>query len=265
MVNIQKPPQGIDPATYNYLYQLSELLSLYLDNGTNGTAQTPATTSGSQVQQQQKDQAKLDAEYDAIKSLIIKTADQVTVTRTSSQFSDLNRAIGNLTNNVEDLLWFSSKDYVAVSDFGSYLERTNAEITLDSEAMTQRYGFVSELSHKLNDLGLSFDRYKTETDAYIRTGIVYYENDGAVPIYGVAVGQNLITEVTDDGETVIKQENFRATYTAKKLSFWQDDTEVAYVSNNMLYIPNAIIEGKLTIGDWEVTTDAGLKFKWVGG
>jgi hypothetical protein len=166
---------------------------------------------------------------------------------------------------VDDLLWFSSKEYVAVSDFGSYLERTNAEITLDSEAMTQRYGFVSELSHKLADLGLTFERYKTETDAYIRTGIVYYENGGATPIYGVAVGQNLITKITNDGQTEIEQKNFRATYTASKLSFWQDDTEVAYVSNNMLYIPNATIVDKLNVGDWEVTTGDGLKFKWMGG
>lgn len=265
MVNIQKPPQGIDPATYNYLYQLSELLSLYLDNGTGGTAQTPATTSGSQAQQQQKDQATLDAEYDAIKSLIIKTADQVTITKTSSKFNSLNKAIGALNEQVEGLVGFASKEYVAVSDFGSYLEKTNAEIVFDSEAMTQYYGFVSELSHKLTDLNLSFENYKSETDAYIKTGIVYYENGGAVPIYGVAVGQNLITYVTDDDETVIDQKNFRATYTASKLSFWQDDTEVAYVSNNMLYIPNATIVDKLNVGDWEVTTGDGLKFKWVGG
>ena len=28
MVEIQKPPQNIDPALYNYLYQLAEVLSL---------------------------------------------------------------------------------------------------------------------------------------------------------------------------------------------------------------------------------------------
>ena len=39
-----------------------------------------------------------------------------------------------------------------------------------------------------------------------------------------------------DGETVVDQNNFRATFTAQRLSFWQDANEVAYVSNNRLYI-----------------------------
>lgn len=266
MVNIQKPPSGIDPKTYDYLYQLSELLSLYLGNGSSGSVQTPAITSGSQVQQQQKDQATLDAEYDAIKSLIIKTADQVTVTRTSSQFSDLNKAINELTGNVSNLLAFDSSKYVAKSEFGTYLEETNAQIALDPTALTQYYSFVSDLTvnvNELNGLVASFDNYKVETEGYIRSGIVRYE--GAVPVYGIAIGQDLVTSVTDDGETRIEEKNFRAIYTSSRLGFWQGETEVAYVSNEQLFIPNAIIEDMLTIGKWEVTTENGLKFKWVGG
>lgn len=263
MVNIQKPPSGIDPKTYDYLYQLSELLSLYLGNGSSGSAQTPAITSENQVKQQQKDQATLDAEYDAIKSLIIKTADQVTVTRTAGQFNSLNDALNVLNGQVEGLLAFDSSKYVAVSDFGSYLQETNAAIALDPDALNQYYGFVSDLTANLNKLNASFENYRVETEGYIRTGIVYY--DGAVPVYGVAVGQDLTTAITADGETEIKQKNFRATYTASKLSFWQDTIEVAYVSNNMLYIPNATVLNSLSVGNWEVTTTDGLKFKWVGG
>ena len=68
-----------------------------------------------------------------------------------------------------------------------------------------------------------------------------------------------------DGETVVEQKNFRATYTAAKLSFWQDATEVAYVSNNRLYISNITVLEGLTLGRWEISTDNGLAFKWIGG
>ena len=73
--------------------------------------------------------------------------------------------------------------------------------------------------------------------------------DGAVPQYGVAVGQNLICREVD-GETVVEQNDFRATFTASKLSFWQDTSEVAYVSNNRLYITNITVLEGMSIGEW---------------
>ena len=55
-------------------------------------------------------------------------------------------------------------------------------------------------------------------------------------------------------------------FTATRLSFWQDATEVAYVSNNRLYITNITVLGGIAIGDWSVeAAESGLLFRWIGG
>ena len=91
---------------------------------------------------------------------------------------------------------------------------------------------------------------------------MYY--DGAAPVYGVAVGQDLTCREVD-GEKVVEQNNFRAVFTATRLSFWQDATEVAYVSNNRLYITNITVLDSIGIGSWRMDSGSGLTFKWIGG
>ncbi|MEA5144331.1 MAG: hypothetical protein VB023_12280 [Oscillibacter sp.] len=54
-------------------------------------------------------------------------------------------------------------------------------------------------------------------------------------------------------------------FTARKLSFYQDDVEVAYLSNNRLYITDAQITGRVFLGgDWQVERSNGLTLKWIG-
>lgn len=54
-------------------------------------------------------------------------------------------------------------------------------------------------------------------------------------------------------------------FTAQKLSFWQDSTEIAYVSNNRLYITNITVLDSITVGPWRMDSGSGLTFKWIGG
>lgn len=251
MVNIEKPPAGLDPVLYNYLYQLAEYLSLQSWGG-GGTVQTGNVTAPA-GEKSKSELERLGDQYDAIKSLIIKTADTI---RVKESIEGLLASVGELNSKL-------SKEYVAVSQFGTYLENLNAEISLDPAAITQYYKFFSELKANVDAISADFANYRVETEGYIRTGIVDYDPLG-VPIFGVAVGQNLST-VEVDGETVVEKKNFRATYTASKLSFWQDAVEVAYVSNNQLYIANIIALGKVTIGKWDIDTSNGLAFKWIGG
>lgn len=247
MVNIEKPPANMDKVVYDYLYQLAEYLSLQ----TWAKEEAPQTEEA--VVRKSEEEAALGSQYDAIRSLIIKTADT----------SRVKESIDGLLKSVESLNSRLGKEYVAISDFGVYLERLNAQISIDPEAIEQYYKFFSELKANVDAISADFSNYKVETEGYIRTGIVDYTDSG-VPVFGVAVGQNLTT-VEVDGETVVEQKNFRATYTASKLSFWQDAVEVAYVSNNKLYISNITALGKVTIGKWDIDPAAGLAFKWIGG
>ena len=251
MVNIEKPPAGLEPTLYNYLYQLAEYLSLQSWGG-GGTVQT-GNVSAPAGEKSKSELEQLGDQYDAIKSLIIKTADTI---RVKESIEGLLASVGELNSKL-------SREYVAISEFGTYLEQINAQISVSPEAIQQYYKFISELKTNVDKLSASFEEYRVETEGYIKTGIVDYDNMG-VPIFGVAVGQNL-SAVEVDGETVVEKKNFRATYTASKLSFWQDAVEVAYVSNNKLYITNITALGKVTIGKWDIDPSNGLAFKWIGG
>lgn len=171
--------------------------------------------------------------------------------------------------------------YLATSDFGTYVEQTANQITATADSVTQQYSFISELDATVNSLAndvtdsvnsmqvtiddvvRQFTTFKNETSAYIKSGIVDY--DGANPVYGIAVGQELVTSI-QGGETVVEKQKFRSIFTAKKLGFWQDDTEVAYLENNKLYIPQVQILGTLIHGAYRITADEvlGYTIKWIG-
>lgn len=229
-------------AQYAYLFQMAQQLNLALDGLAGGGVPSAAGGAGS-GSAASGDQPEREQQYRTLKSLILRTARQIR--------SEMDKVRLELQG-----------EYVAVSDFGTYLEQLNSTIEADAAAITQYYKFFSDLQGNVEKISAAFERYRVDTEGYIRTGIVYY--DGAVPVYGVAVGQDLIT-VEVDGEQVVQQKNFRATYTAGKLSFWQDAVEVAYVSNNRLYISNITVLQAVTLGRWEIGGTDGLSFKWIGG
>lgn len=231
---------------YAYLFQMAQQLNLaleQLEQAESGTVRAAGAASGGGAAGGTK-LAAADRQYQKLRSMIVKTADQVRHTR-------------------EELTARLQEEYVAVSDFGSYVASLSAYLEANPEAVTQYYSFFSDLKADVEAVDAAFRHYKVDTEGYIRTGIVSY--DGAVPVYGVAVGQDLVCREVD-GEQVVEQNNFRAVFTATRLSFWQDATEVVYVSNNRLYITNITVLGGIAIGDWSVeAAESGLAFRWIGG
>ncbi len=225
---------------YAYLFQLAQQLNLALDQTEQTAVRQAERTAAAAVRQEEAEG------YERLKSLVIKTADTVT------------RQMDRLRTEL-------AGEYMAVSDFGAYVERLNAVIEADPTALTQYYRYFSELRADVDAVSAGFTAWRTATEGTIRTGIVDYK-DG-VPVYGLAVGQKLETSVDSlTGETVIEKKNFRAIYAANRLSFWEDGVEVAYVSNNQLYITNVVALSSLTVGQWSVTGSAGdLVFQWIGG
>ena len=222
---------------YSYLFQMAQQLNLTLE------AAESSRTAAVQAAGKSRAAQGTEQEYQNLKSLIIKTAD--TVQRRMDQLS----------------AWLEG-EYVASSEFGSYVEKLSAYIEAHPDALTQYYSFCSDLQGDVDAVDAAFGSYKAGTEGYIRTGVVYYE--GALPVYGVAVGQNLTTTLVDGVETVA-QNDFRATFTAKRLSFWQDSTEVAYVSDNRLYIRDITVLDSVTLGGWKLASENGLAFQWIGG
>ena len=230
---------------YSYLLQMSQQLNLTLGQleelgGSAGTASArrqAARYSGTEETKAAQEQ------YETLRSMIVKTAEQV------------KKTTEELTAKLEE-------EYVASSDFGGYVAKLSAYLEANPEAVTQYYSFFSDLQANVEAVDAAFAHYKVDTEGYIRTGIVYYDSE--VPIYGVAVGQGLTAKEVD-GQRVVEQNNFRAVFTATRLSFWQDATEVAYVSNNRLYITSITVLDSISIGSWRMESGSGLIFKWIGG
>ena len=247
MTTISMPPYPTGTASqiaarqYSYLFQMAQQLNLALEalesgaatQGQGGVQQSPAGNAVAALQQQ----------YENLRSQIVKTAEQVEKT-------------------TEALTAQLKEEYVAQSEFGTYVQRLSAYLEANPEALTQYYGFCGDLQANVAAVDAAFTHYRLDTQGYIRTGIVSY--DGDTPVYGVAVGQNLTTREVD-GETVVEQNNFRAVFTARRLGFWQDDTEIAYLSDNRLYITDITVLSGLNVGKWRMDSTSGLAFQWMGG
>lgn len=176
--------------------------------------------------------------FGQLKALIIKTADYAAA-------------------NSESFKTQLSGNYVAVSDFGKYWQEATMTIDGNEFGIRQLYDYAAGIN---NDFAVN-------SQQYVKTGLLYY--NGAVPVYGVGVG-NIETTVTKEGETVVDQtKNELVTVTPGRVSFWQGGDEIAYLSAKKLHFPSGTLEatdaklsGTLTaasgsvIGPWTVAEDS---------
>lgn len=247
----------------SYLYQMVEQLNFAMrtvgtEAGTVAAAQLAVSTGVSGAA------ADPASTFAGIKALIIKSADIV-----NAYYDQINERLEGL--------------YVAQSDFGVYAEETALEIQGNSENIQQLYtneqtiaarvdglssntsgltNRVAGLESESKQLSDSLDELYAQsilTNAYIKTGLLYYAPDGT-PVYGLEVGQTNSV----GGEQVFDK---FARFSADRLSFFdRNDVEVAYISDYKLYITNAEITGNLFLsGRFKIYYKNGLAFQWTGG
>ena len=138
---------------YSYLFQMAQQLNVALGQLESGGTAAPSGGTAAPA-------AEREQQYQTLKSMIVKTAD--TVQRRMDQLS------AKLTG-----------EYVAASEFGTYVERLNAYLEANPEALTQYYSFFADLQASTETVSAAFEQYRLETEGYIRTGIVCY--GGAEP------------------------------------------------------------------------------------
>ena len=217
----------------SYLYQLVEQLNLALTDVERVASSAVTTAKASSVASAEKDSQ---APFNSIKALIIKSADIV------------NAYYDAISTRLEG-------EYVATSDFGTYAEKTAQEIAATASGIEQIY---SNLQTIITDIE-NVEHTIIEVNAHINTGILDYDEQGA-PIYGLEVGQR--TEI--DGAEVF---NKYARFTSDRLSFFdQNSLEVAYISDQKLYITHVEVTGSFREGGFVdyIMTDFGVVTRWVG-
>lgn len=218
----------------SYLYQFVEQLNYALSeiSSASPAKEVYIPKSASQIAAE-KEEKSLD-EFNSMKSLIIKSADIVEAYSTE------------IGKNLEGV-------YVAQSDFGTYVKETGVEVLLNDERMKQNF-INTEVIKDVDGL----TEFYTQTKAHVKTGKLY-EDDVKGPVYGLEIGQR--TEIGD--EEVFNQ---YARFTADRLSFYDNNgREVAYISDDKLYVSNAEVTTSLICGGYIDTRmeDGSVVTTWV--
>ncbi len=274
----------------SYLYQIIPQLQWALNNvNAVGTSESSKVVNEAQKSVALTPQS-FDAEkaFEKLKPLIIKSADIV-----QAYYDEISEKLDGL--------------YVAESDFGTYVEETEANFIHTSTYTDSQFSNVQviltgqiqglkdedianlnisvaevneeignlntkteETNEKIGELNSAIDEakdalktinvYIAEVDAHIRSGILYYGDDG-LPVYGLEIGQR-------NSLNGVEVFNKYARFTADRLSFYdQNDNEVAYISDYKLFIRNVEITISLKIGGLVDTVQANgdVVTRWVGG
>ena len=236
MMDIRMPnitattPQGQMEQVRSYLFQMVQQLNFSLKAVEEKALEAQTTAEGSAKNEVQQAQST----FNSIKGLIIKSADIV------------NAYTESISTKLEG-------QYVAQSDFGTFLNTTIADIQADSEAIEQKYGNFQEI---LDALGERVS--EIAANAYIRSGLLDYSDDGH-GIYGIEIGQT----DTEDGVVTF---NRYSRFTSDGLSFFDNNgIETAYIKNSTLYITNAVVKGTLQVGKYVLDPTYGLALLWMGG
>ena len=158
------------------------------------------------------------AQFSGLKALIIKSADIV-----NAYYEEINRRLSGL--------------YVAQSDFGTYRQETQQEITENAQGITRAFSDMQALGDTLAQVQAAV----TQVNAWIKTGKLG-EDENSVPIYGVEIGQ----QTEEDGLVVFRK---FARLLSDRLSFFdQNGVEVSFIGDETMHITRAEISS-LTAGN----------------
>ena len=165
-------------------------------------------------------------EKNALKSLIIKTAEIVRTEMTE------------ITTRLES-------ETVAISEqFGIYEQSLESNIRATAEGILQDYQYEERITG-MEDSDRNTQSFIDKVNQYIFTGLIS-EN----PVkYGIAIGEG-VTAYDANGNAYLKDDAKCATFTMDRLSFWQGSVEVAYFSSGKFYIAQGEITNTLQIGNF---------------
>lgn len=158
-------------------------------------------------------------------------------------------------NPVVDSVWIQPID-----NENDIIRRWTGDAWVESTiSQTDIEEIKSNIRQTQQDVTISFSRAE-EDIADVSNALNAYKSE-------VEVYQRFSADGLELGKT---NSRFKAKLDNTKLAFTQDDEEVAYVSNNKLYITEAEVTNKLSIGteshgffDW-ITTPNGMGLRWRG-
>lgn len=280
------PRYGGDNEAYtrelqSFLWQMCERLNVAMNALDSGTfSDTSSARKGAPVKTGGGGQGGIitpetKQAYEELKALIANTAEYSkreinAANETATEHWNSFQAYGQRTDrNYEQLVsGIAEREEYVEKQFGSYDQQFGNLNTVTAQLNNQQLFFDSLLTAQDARMA-GFDTYRMITEGFIRQGFIS-QGAGEPPIIGIAIGQNATTSVTRtiDGVTYYEAntEEAIAFYTAQKVSFYLHGIEVAYISNENLYINSASIINDVTVGDFKFASSptTGLSIKWTG-
>lgn len=293
----------------NYLYELNEVLAQALDDKTATELQAFTKSVNEKDKSNSEKIIALKNQsikrFDALKQDILRTADEIEKeyttkleqtkeeikleakgefvaqsqfgeykNETSSQYKQMSEAIqsnvtkteelstsvedykrttdSKITQQAESITSQISEAYATKNEVNGLEDRVESKIVQTSTNITDNFNkSFTYLSDDISTVGGNVKEFISELDVYIRRGEL--EPD----IYGIEIGRS---------DSLIK-----ARFTNDRLSFYQGTSEVAYISQNNLYITRAEVLDYLKIGNTSQgffifdSTENGLEVKWSYG
>lgn len=179
-----------------YLYSLSQAINNNLEGiGSNELTDAERVTMKEIIGKTSAEQGL--SEMDTLKSLIIKTANFV-------------------QNSLKEYRLNLIGETVASGTFGRYVRHTGLDVAVTPTGITQNYTFEEIVQ------GLKV--FSINAKNYIKTGLLRTVNN--IPVYGVAIGKDVVT-FSQDGTETYNDGNKVAELTADELSFWQNNVKIA--------------------------------------
>ena len=216
---------------YRYLNAMSEklntaLMSISIEQMEPEVAQTIRTAGGEAVEKN----------YTSLKTMIIKTAEIV------------RHEMDEITTTLRD-------EYVALSEqFGTYESSLQNTITATAQGVVENFHYEERISGLEEDAeGLT-----NKLDSYIFMGIIGHDAQDN-PITGIAIGDG-VTSYDQQGNAQINDNRKMATFTANRLTFYQNGIETAWFGDSKFYIAQGELTQGLKIGNhtWKPLTGGAI-------
>ena len=230
-------------AMRDYLVRLAQ--SLEQVGGSAVAAEAAKTAAKAASSAQTKAAADIRARANALKALIIKTADEIT------EYTD------SKVETFESL-------YVAKSDYGNYYNQIETQVAQTARDTVETYHYTEAVE--------DLNTYITALNGQIRRGVIEDPETHEVHL-GIAISERLSftgQTQTEGGLTYyeLAPGQTLGLYTSKGWQFWIGGVMRGWFSSedSMLHVSNIVVENTLQLGnDWEITTSGGFGLRYIGG
>ena len=240
---LQGSPEQQLIAMRDYLVRLAQ--SLEKVGGSEVVIEATKAATKAANRNQEKTIEDIRARANALKALIIKTADEIT------EYTD------SKVETFESL-------YVAKSDYGTYYNQIETQVEQTARNTVETYHY--------NEAIQALDTYMTELNGQIRRGVIEDPETHEVHL-GIAISEQLSftgQTQTEGGLTYyeLAPGQTLGLYTSTGWQFWINGVRRGWFSSedSMLHVSNIVVENRLQLGnDWEIVSTGGFGLRYIGG